>query len=72
MPPQVTTMLMGVLEAGTPQLVAHVFEAASLLPWLVTAPAQVPPPGRAQGSAGQERRPLRAGAHSKQGSASAR
>lgn len=55
-------MLMGVLEAGTEQLVAHVFEAASLLTWLVTAPVEVQPPGRAEDSGRQERRPLRAGA----------
>ena len=54
-------MLLGALEAGTDQLVAHVFEAASLLTWLVTSPIEVRPPGRPNDSAADSRRPLRAG-----------
>ena len=56
-------MLMGALESGSDALMAYVFETASVLTWLVEAPAEVRPPPRPGADADAPPRPaLRAGA----------
>ena len=64
-PPQVTAMVVGVLECGDEELLRHLLQEARLAEWLAGAAVEVGPTGgptRAAPPRSATRRPLRAGA----------